>query len=308
VTLCIAGLSPERVVVAADRRLTAAGKVVTEERAKLTFLETRDARGVIAYSGLAETRGFRTDEWLLDTLFEIAPPHFSLGHVIEGLRRGASDHVRQLTDPSGRRFLTPDERRLSFYFAGYGYPNMDPAKPRIAYCFISNWEGVNDVGMPGSRPDFAVDGRMETRVSEEAPPRVVLVGGMFPAVKEAEVSGLGDLLGSPSAPDDAVVRKAVHIIRAAGARSESRGTIGDDVLTAVISPDPSVAPILSQDLPGPSGFSTAPNVAMLTGATEMFVMRDARLEISGMSMRPHLGRNDRCWCGSGLKHKRCHGR
>jgi hypothetical protein len=131
---------------------------------------------------------------------------------------------------------------------------------------------------------------------------------MFSAVTQAEVSGLGDLLGSPSAPDAAVVRKAVHIIRAGGARTESRGTIGDDILTAVISPDPSVAPILAQDLSRPSGYSTAPNVAMLTGPTEMFVTREARLEISGMSMLPHLGRNDRCWCGSGLKHKRCHGR
>jgi hypothetical protein len=64
-TLILAALAPDAVVVGADRRLSAHGQVVEEESTKLTVLVTSDARSVIAYTGLARAGAFETEKWIL---------------------------------------------------------------------------------------------------------------------------------------------------------------------------------------------------------------------------------------------------
>jgi hypothetical protein len=285
-----------------DRLLTVDGKRYSEDRTKLTLLETADARGVIAFSGLAEVGAFRTDQWLLETLAEVAAPHYTLGAVIEGLRAQAQSRFRALAGPNGRR--------VSFYFAGFGYPQGDSADPRIACCIVSNFERLGEPLTRGSRATFEVTGRME--VAPEArnadDPAAVLLGGNHPAVKTIQAADLLSLLEA-DAPTEALLGKAIDVVRQTARSKAAGGNIGEDLLSAVIPSDVAQPAILSHHPVGAPASMTAANMAHLAGPDDVWLARDLSLGPTDPDVRmvPKVGRNDRCPCGSGLKFKRCHG-
>lgn len=272
----------------------------------MTLIETRDARGIIAFSGLGQVGSFRTERWLLETLAEVAPPEYTLGAVFHRLGEKAAEKVSNLKN-SGQP-LTSDERRLSFYFAGYGYPDGEAEDPRIAYCILSNFERLGERLTGGSLDTFEISGEME--VAKEArtgdAPAAVLVGGNHRAVASADTAGLMALL-EKDAPMAALVGKVVDLIRETGRRREAGGTIGDDVLTAVIPSAASEGAVLSHHPPRAAPYLTAANMAHVAGEDDTWLARDFRFEAQGAKVVPKLGRNERCWCGSGLKFKRCHG-
>lgn len=286
-----------------DRLLTVNGVPYRDDRTKLTLLETADARGVISFSGLAELGSFRTDEWLLETLGEVATPNYTLGGVVEGLRERAEHRFRTLAGPHGRR--------VSFYFAGFAYPDGDSDDPRIAYCIVSNFERVGERRTRGSSATFEVTGRMEVpreaRTTED--PAAVLLGGNHRAVTTADAGGLLRLLEA-DAPTEALLGKAVDVVRETARGAAAAGSIGEDLLSAVIPSEAGQPAVLSHHPVGAPVSMAAANMAHVAGPDDVWLARDFSFGPAepGARIVPKVGRNDRCPCGSGLKHKRCHGR
>jgi hypothetical protein len=217
-----------RVVVVGDRRLTTAdGTIWREDRTKLTLLETVDARVIVGFSGLGQVGAFRTDRWLLETLFEVAPPLYTLGSVLHRLKEKAEERVNTLRRAGAP--LTVDERRLSFYVAGYAYPQGDASDPRLAYGILSNFERLGEPIGSGSSTSFEITGVMDNGSETPDPPQAILLGGNHRAVALADVSTLADLLNG-DAPQEAIVGKAIAVVRETARRPEAGGTIGEDVL------------------------------------------------------------------------------
>jgi len=111
-TLILACLTPDTVVLAADRRLTdlASGRLIDDDAAKVVVVA---GQIVLAYTGLAHVkpppRG-RTDLWLVD---RIEPDARDLLEIFTHIRDEASERFRLITH------LGPRKKRHAFIGAGW---------------------------------------------------------------------------------------------------------------------------------------------------------------------------------------------
>ena len=111
---------------------------------------------------------------------------------------------------------------------------------------------------------------------------------------------------------------------------ELRGFIREQVAHTIfrvtVTQQPTPPPEAAQPMPGPGQPAAAPadsappapaesrptqvagSVAPASPAATAIAGLPGRAQAAAPSGAPKLGRNDPCWCGSGLKYKKCHGR
>ncbi len=287
-TLILAALAPEYVVVGADRRLSDNGQSVEEESTKLTVLVTPDARTVIAYTGIARAGDFDTEHWILDTLSRVSSATPDLHSILEGLRSGAGMAVRQLAGTS------PPDIRLTLLVAGFIYQRA-AAEP-LAWK-ITNWEHT---GSGALTEEFQI-------ISYAPSPHdnmLLISAGNTSAVEGSDTQVLEALLRR-GIPAIGVEGKIHDIIRKASLSPLSRNTVGPQCNACIVSRDTALriaATYYSEHV--------TRNVYSVNTVLHDMITSGALLQVGGSmppAVVPKRGPNEPCSCGSEVKYQRCHG-
>jgi len=285
-TLILAALAPEYVVVGADRRLSDNGQIVEEESTKLTVLVTPDARTVIAYTGIARARAFDTEHWILDTLHHVSSATPDLHSILEGLRSGAGAAIRQLAGTS------PPDTRLTVLVAGFIYQG-EAAEPWAWK--ITNWEHTGSL-----TEEFQI-----ISYTPSAPDKMHLIpAGNTTAVAGSDTEMLEALLrcGIPALG----VEKKIHdIIRKASLSPLSANTVGTQCNAYIVSRNtglPITATYYSEHV--------TRKMYSVNAVLHDMMSSGGLLQVGGFmppAVVPKRKPNEPCSCGSGEKYKKCHG-
>jgi hypothetical protein len=298
-TLILSLTNTQNSILVSDRRLTYAdGSIKTDEQTKLATWICADGRFGVAFSGLAEYGGLRTESWLLDQLFELGPPDFQAPSMLSRFRQAATDRWRRI------KVDNPAAKRTSFVFSGFDH-SEDP--PRARATKLSNWEGENVV-YDQPFDEFAETGIVERRPRREGSDMgAVLVSGMLNVIPDSEIALLARMLERRLTPD-VIIDRAVAAIRTASDDPTWGGSIGKQCLSLVVPRDAALEPWSRYHPMEESDVIHAAN-AITTTSTFQGAIRRAEFQIIAPPLpgSPKVGRNDPCPCGSGKKFKRCHG-
>ncbi len=303
-TLSIALAGPRETVLVTDRRLVdgRTGRVYDEEACKLAVLNCGDARAAVAYTGLACAKGFSTQRWLCDSLREAAGPDFQLRPMLGRLARIATRDVARLGLPRS-------DGRLSLIFCGYHY--AEP-RPLAFLCRVTNFENDDGTAEGEAWDHFSVTCLRE-KLKPDGRSTKVLISGMQDAVPARDHLALEELL-EDAKPANALVGKAIEVVRSAAKSRRSRKFIGEQCLSAVI-PRSRTGNIRA-------GYHSSkvkyeifmPDVVNAVGPLGLGCITDISLKVlPGQPNIPPLAvpkvrASQPCPCGSGKKYKSCHGR
>ena len=295
----------------ADRRLTAAGRIDTEEEGKAGALICADARMLFGFAGLARTSGFETRGWLLNALYESSPGDGAIWGTLQRFKDRATEDFRAIP---ALRALSPFQRRLGFLFTGYLY-TRDP--PLVGSAIVSNFidPTVNTWGTVAS-DHFSIFYTTEKKEPRFENFSYVQRIGANHAMNQVDVSALRRMLIGRR-PAHAVTGKATEIMLAMADRDAAReppgrpGTIGKQITSLRIGPERG-APVQAGYYSNvPTRVVYTPLLIVLDGEQRVAVdMGTAAFSGGGDSAPlavPRVNRNAPCPCNSGQKYKRCHG-
>ena len=295
----------DQVIQISDRRPSTQYGPEDEEQNKTGTLDTRDGRFAFAFTSLARIGDahnirFDTRKWLIAALPHCGRPSYDSYQVFEGLKVRATEDFQTVPALRGQR-----NKGLGIIFAGYLYRE---SPPRLAYAVLSNVAGVDGV----ARSDPARIFEVAYRLGHPVKPNFSFVKpfGFLPAMNPKDAVPLLSMLESRK-PARAIIGKAVEMIRMFADRPEAQGTIGKQLCSITLSVDRSVAATSDYQSHTPNHTTYIPDFVVLkpggvSAVTNISVTALDRTTppIAG----PKLGRNQPCFCGSGKKYKRCHGR
>ena len=233
VTLVLVAGTRAHTVVVSDRRLTRERnkklEVIEEEASKPAILLCRDARVVVAYTGLASigeppNRGpapagtFRTAAWLLDAVTASAPPERKLLPLIDRFSDRAEAKFESLP-------LKHPQKPLAVLFAGYGYVSPTDARPTRRA--VANFTGSS----VNSSAQFAV-----TEADPGHGGAYMLALGTRRAITDKHVQAVQHLIAQ-GRPPQALVGKVVDILRTVAADPKSRDAIGTQCDSVILPAD-----------------------------------------------------------------------
>jgi hypothetical protein len=302
-SLSIALINPRQTILVTDRRFTDEnGQLCSDEGSKLAILFCRDARAAVAHTGLAGARRFSTHQWLLQSVCDAAKPDFQLRQTVDRLAQIATRDIANLSLPKALA-------RLSVIVCGY-YLGEPP--PLAFLCRITNFENDDGSAEALARDHFSVTCLREERHPEGTPTKVFF-SGVWQAVSLQDRRALEELL-SGGRPAQALVGKAVEIIRSCAKSERSGGLIGEQCLSALIPRDPTrrilthyhsstvtyqmfMPSIINAIAPQTLGYMMNPLLAAVPG----------QQNVPPLAV-PKVGRNRPCPCGSRKKYKHCHGK
>ena len=310
-TLALVGANSDYTVMIADRRLTGGEK--DDEFPKALVFSTPTLRVGVAFAGLARAPRFLMNFVLPSSLLEAAQKGPDPDDVVQALATQLDTAFASL--PTS---VTDEQKRTTVLLAGYRHGSN--GDPQIFFRRVENWRS----GVIGTEP-FRVE-----RFSERT--NYVSAVGAWGAIPDTGREALADLI-SERKPPQAIVGKAVDVMRQAAQSEAAQDLIGGQLLSLVIPADPSHPAVGAYHtehasdtvfFPGSvsvdkHGNGTAITDASLTSGaiTEEEVKERYRRAMSGRPRDttqrfppiaiPKVGRNDPCPCGSGRKCKRCHG-
>jgi hypothetical protein len=306
-TLLIALANREFICHVADRRLTAAGGVVEEEEGKVGFVLCNDARFLYGFTGLARAGTFQTRRWILDALYQAAPPDFSLYATLQRFRERATKDFSETPELTA---LPKADRRLTLLFTGHLY-TRDP--PVVGIAVISNClDPPTDELSPEAWDHFKSYYTSEKKPGSDELAYVQRIGA-HRAMTPEDYQALKAMLRERR-PAQAVIARATDMMVRMADRPGAGGTIGKQVTWLKITPDP--------EIPSESGYySNVPTSVVYTaGGVVVQSHRQAAFDQGAAWIEggadggappplavPKVGRNYPCPCGSGKKYKRCHG-
>lgn len=302
-TLILALANKDYVVQISDRRLTADGVLVDDESNKSSVIFCLNGRVACGFTGLAKAGRFVTHRWLLDTLHESAPPDFTIGETLQRLTVAATKTF--LTHPD-LRHVPGAGKRLALMFSGF--VNHDGAL-RPGCAVISNFHNFAGNTAYDEAQDSFVGNYQTAKIGEPNPTLVQRIGSWRAMTYEHE-STLREMLAR-GLPSQALVGKAVELVREIADRPKSLDLIGKQ-LTAVVIPsslDEVIESGYYSDRVKPETFM--PSQVHLFPGQHMTIdeisIRPVDIATPPMSV-PKVGRNMPCPCGVGRKYKHCHGR
>jgi hypothetical protein len=284
-TLLLALANDSYSMVLGDRRLSRNGVVCEDESNKICVLFCDDARVVIAYTGVAVHKGFRTQDWLRDTLDGIGKTEHTFEKMMDRLQAAATLEFKR---------FPVSYRHTAFLITGYKY--TDTRSEHICW-LLSNFDP--DIAGPtaGTSMDF---------YDLETPGEVVVKAAGFTSVlKESDYSELREMLQS-NAPAPRVLHKAVRIVQRVAKEPASRRSIGSQCNSAVV--DCKVDTMVTNT------YHSARPVSRATGPDIVFAVNGDVMSVTGMLLDiegavvagPDIRKNQLCFCGSGVKFGACH--
>lgn len=302
-TLVVGALSNNYALQVSDRRLTRAdGSLFDDESNKQFIFEFEASRYIVGFSGLAETASFRTRDWLGTALRDAARPDYLPDGTVGRLAAAAS--ATFATHPELRR-IDPVNRRLSIMLTGFVSTNIGTL---CSYGFVTNFQdferGDDDAAAwPEFRCHWAISNDPTCPVSS------VQRVGLWQQFSTTEIGAIKALVIA-GRPPEAVVGKTIEIIREIADRPTTRGTVGKQLMSAVILADFAKPGTFAYDTGAPSSTYYMPTVVVAHRNTQV-VFSDATLTATGPNAKPFVfpkrRPNELCSCGSGKKYKLCHG-
>lgn len=301
-TLLIATGNYSYTILVADRRLVVNGVVSDEEANKAATFSCRDARLALAFTGVAKAGNFHTSTWLLDAVARSAPDDYLAGATLDRFSGVATRAFATLRVP-------PSKKRTTFIAAGYLY---EGDVPRPVFAWVSNYERF-----PG--PDLPHAGDFEARFGSLGEggldqPAYAFATGFTHSDLDPQLLALGEL-ATTAPPPQAVVDKAVDVVRTFARRPVARDMVGEQCSSVILWSDPSQPARVDYHSAYPTGAIYFPDhVEAQGGDFGVQVMTGVELHLTNergepvVTTVPRVRRSAPCPCGSGKKYKRCHGR
>jgi hypothetical protein len=305
-TLILAFGNREQIIQLSDRRITVSGWPSSEESNKAGLLVCANARLMFGFTGLAHVGSFNTHQWLLDVLYDSGPPDYIALSILERLKQRASEDFRN--HPAIRR-LGKRDRKLSIIFSGY-LDGVDP--PLGSYTIVTNFQDFTT----GRDSLEAWDGFECTYWQEERPWEgdfsfIQPIGAWLTFTQRDE--SILRLFLEQMKPADAIIGKAVEMLREMADRKEARNTIGKQISVICLPRDPNIPYTTSYYTHTVSHNIFYPSQIRLTNDEDRLAVMDPMVSASHDKQKvlivvPRVGRNMPCPCKSGKKYKHCHGR
>lgn len=285
-TLIIAAANEQYAVLASDRRLTRpGGAVVDEETCKLTTFACKDAKVMIAYTGLATTGSGTTGNWIVDVLSEASEGLPSIYDILERTKDIANSHYHTLCAAIGCAF------RLELIVVGFVF-SEGQVEPKIWR--VSNFYGDSAFVI------YSAGATIDTGLLE--------LGGTVYGVSQSERREIQRILALKK-PPHGVEMKLVNTVRKAANNSKSLGTVGQQINSCFLTSKPDAPFIATYHSNALKNVMYSVNSILATSGDKAFVMKDGRLvaghECPPVSL-PKANPGQPCPCGSGMKYKHCH--
>lgn len=285
-TLIIAAANDKYAVLTSDRRLTLpGGQVVDEEACKLTVFACKDAKVMIAYTGIATTGKARTEDWIIDSLSEASENDCSIYEVIENFKNIANSQVSEISANINGEF------RLELVFVGF-YFFESKTHPKVWR--ISNlYNGLEFVVYSaGSVDDKAF----------------IELGGTTRGVTEKDRREIKSLLFE-NKPVHGVEMKLVNTVKKASRNKKSLGKVGKQINSCCLSSDLNAPFMATYHSNVTQNVMYSVNSVLAISGGRASVMKDGILtagpEWPPVSL-PKANPSQLCPCGSGMKYKHCH--
>lgn len=297
-TLILVLANDKSTIMLADRRISDNGKPISDESNKIATFCFRNARGAVAFTGLAEVGTFKTAAWLVDAIKEAAPPDYSLGCILDNLVTAATKKFMRILIPR-------HQKHLVVVFCGYVH---DENHSKRFLAVVSNCMEDMEI-MAEARDDFKW--QIITPNSETSVP-FTFAFGATDVLKDHSPAML-QLMLIQKRPAPAIRDAGLALINRVAADRGSPGVIGRQCGSAIIPADPLQ--------PGMFGYHSGdnvwkidfPNHIQAAESGKVFTYKELTLKANNPESTPPLmtakvSRNTPCPCKSGKKFKFCHGR
>ncbi|HUT93727.1 MAG TPA: SEC-C domain-containing protein [Thermoguttaceae bacterium] len=286
-TLLLSLSNCSHAIVLGDRRVAQRdGKACDDEANKLCVLFCDDARVTIAFTGLASYNGFKTQDWLRDTLFEIGKKTHTLEDILRAFQAKASHTFASLSRAIG------NAQRIAFLLSGFRY---SPNAQNICY-LISNYGSHAHTHAPSDKVDLYPLGTVGSPTVEAA--------GYTSAFTQRDRESLRKMLAADNPPPK-VLRKAVQIVQRVSMDKKSRGFVGAQCNSGVVPQKRDTNIVATYHSAKPAFRAFGPDVVLAVtdcGAAVTGTFLHAGLFLSG----PEIRKSEPCWCGSGRRFGTCH--
>ena len=277
-TLLIGLANKDLAVLAADRRVTSNGELVDDEFTKLCVLFCDDARMAIAFTGLATIGEFNTANWLVEALSDIGRTHRGLSDILSQLRHRADETFSKF--PAAHR-------RLCLMFVGFLHSG---SAPQAAVYLLKNFQEWS-----GGTSEFI----LSNPSASQSP--IVEVAGATAGFSASARSTLAQVVRSRTTGPN-VVRAAIGAVQRASRHERSRGLVGLQCNTAVLSSQPDSRVVATYHSAHVTGRAYGANVVIAGDSCAKGIMMETAQALAG----PEIRKKDPCWCGSGKIFKNCH--
>lgn len=280
-------------MMASDRRLSRDKDVISEDAGKAGFIQAADGTALYAYTGLARLGRFDAREWIQSALIDSASSTLN-------------ETLHKFAEVAGRKFgnLTYRGHGLTLAVAGFS------SHVGQFMGAVSNLENADGSFLERPSRDF-VTRIMISPAEKPGSLSGVMVNGYNQGEYLAELAELNRLVLT-NAPAQGTGQKAVQLIRTLADHPHTGNTVGKNVMRAILQAPAQDAPV---SIPSAlySGFEEADRVYLLDmidlRQNAGIAVRDIQLVFEEGSQLPrNIGRNERCFCGSSIKYKYCHGR
>lgn len=302
-TLILASANKDFSVQVSDRRLSSNGRLIDDESNKCGVVFCLNARMSFGYTGLAKWGSFSTPKWLLKALHDSASPDFTIGEILERLKENATQTFKN--NPILKN-VPKAHKSLSVMFSGY--INLDGVtKPGCA--ILSKYHNfAHNTRFDEAMDEFSLNYSSAKRGVLN--PILVQRVGNWLAMSEYDIDELRELLiqGKPS---QAVIGKALEVVRDIADRQKSVGTIGKQLTSILIHKAPNIGVKSSYSSDCVKRETYMPALVYLLPNQHMTVdnisVRPVAADTLPISV-PKVHRNAPCPCGSNMKFKHCHGK
>ena len=270
-----------------DRRLAQPdGKVRDDEANKLCVLFCDDARVTIAFTGVASCPGFKTQDWLRDTLFEIGKKTHALVDILRVFQAKASHTFAQVSRAIGKA------QPIAFLVSGFRY---SPNAENVCY-LINNFDSNAHTLSPGDKLDLYPLGTIGTPT--------IAAAGCTIAFTQQDRESLRKMLSAGNPPPK-VLRKAVQIVQRISMDKKSRGLVGAQCNSGIVPQRPDTNIVATYHSAKATFRAFGPDVVLAVtdcGAAVTGTFLHAGTFLSG----PEIKKSEPCWCGSGKRFGACH--
>lgn len=303
-TLIMSLANKEQIILLGDRRISRNRMALDDEYNKMCVLKCREGRFAIGFCGLATSGRYSTNKWLYQSAYDLFPPEYSLEKTFHKLKDKATRDYQQLYDI---RNLPKKEKCLSVLIAGY--VSSDP--PTILNGVLTNY-----ADLPNNRYYYEAQDTFELfsfqqKDNDTEFSDFFMIGNIL-TIGDSEIELLKQMLKDLK-PVDALLYKALEIIREAAKRPVAGNTIGDS-LSAVIIPRNSSEPIYLKYFSNTAKAEIHLPLAISTynDNHHIFVPPGVIANAPGTPVEelfsvPRVAKNQPCPCRSGKRYKSCHG-
>jgi hypothetical protein len=305
-TLIIAAGNSDQFIQVSDRRLTSNGVVKDDESNKAIIFNCANARLSVGFTGLAQAGTFNTRDWLLSALNECGPPDYTADKIIKRFTARASNDFCEISQLKKVPLI---HKRLSIMFTGYLYHHEPPLG---ALAVVSNFQNLDR----GTEESEALD-KFECFFREERRPNngeitLFYTLGTLPPVSKQDLSKITELVKKRK-PAIAIVGKLVELIKELSDNPISRNVIGKQINSIVLPRDRTLSAESCYHSNVVKIESYMPDQILVISEKLHMNVKDISIRpldpentppMSGPKLRP----NQPCWCCSGKKYKKCHGR